>query len=78
MTGANFNRALLNATGNGVLAVDPEGVILLSNRVAKEQFGAHPGGRLVEAVPELWPDAEKTAGDRIRRASRTVMSSWPR
>ncbi|OYV98151.1 MAG: Fis family transcriptional regulator [Deltaproteobacteria bacterium 37-65-8] len=68
MTRAGFNRALLNATGNGVLAVDPEGVILLSNRVAKEQFGAHPGARLLEAVPELWPDAEKTAGDRVPRA----------
>jgi PAS domain S-box-containing protein len=68
MIRAGFNRALLNATGNGVLAVDPEGVILLSNRVAKEQFGAHPGARLVEAVPELWPDAGKTAGDRVPRA----------
>ncbi len=66
--GEGFNRALLNATGNGVLAVDPGGWVLLANRVAREKFGAFPGAKLAETVPELSSEVEKTVADRVPRA----------
>lgn len=65
---ADFNRALLDATGNGVIAVDPRGIVLLANRVAREKFGALPGADLAELVPELRPDVERASAERVSRA----------
>lgn len=60
--------AMLNATTNGVLATDREGMTLLSNRVAKANWNAHSGTHLKETVPELWPHVEQTAADRNTRS----------
>ncbi len=66
--GTDFNRALLDETGNGVIAVDPRGIVLLANRVAREKFGALPGVDLAELVPELRPDVERASAERVSRA----------
>ncbi|MGB7630056.1 MAG: sigma 54-interacting transcriptional regulator [Candidatus Deferrimicrobium sp.] len=66
--GNDFNRALLDATGNGVITVDPRGVVRLANRVAREKFGAFPGAILAELVPELHPDVERASAERVSRA----------
>lgn len=66
--GNDFNRALLDATGNGVITVDPRGVVRLANRVAREKFGAFPGAILAELIPELRPDMERASAERVSRA----------
>jgi PAS domain S-box-containing protein len=62
-----LGNSLLNATGEGLLAVDTFGMILLANRVAREGLGSYPGIFLKEVLPELWPDISATLQDRQRR-----------
>lgn len=66
--GDDFNRALLNATGNGVLAVNPGGAVFLFNRVAKERFGVRPGMHLREVIPELCHEVKEAAAECGQRA----------
>lgn len=67
-----ISKALLNATGDGVVAIDPEGTILFANRVARETLGLLPGVPLKEVYPELWPEAAQTLLDSTSRLGITV------
>ncbi len=62
-----LQQILLNATGEGLVAVDREGVTLLANRVAREGLGCYPGSPLREVLPEVWPQVAETLQDRQRR-----------
>ncbi len=62
-----LRRALLNAASEGLLAVNPAGVSILANRVAREGLGCYPGIPLQEVLPELWPQVAATLQDRQRR-----------
>lgn len=62
-----LQHVLLNASGEGLLAVDAAGVTLLVNRVAREGLGCYPGVPLQEVLPELWPAVQETLQDRQRR-----------
>ena len=64
----SLGNAMLNATTNGVMAIDLDGVTILSNRVASNTLKLDPGAHLKEAVPELWPHVEQTAGDLTTRS----------
>ena len=44
----------MNATGNGVAAIDPEGIVVFANRVARTVLGLLPGAPLEELQPKLW------------------------
>jgi PAS domain S-box-containing protein len=66
-TRSELAQALFNTAGEGLLAVDAEGVTLLANRVARERLGVYPGQPLGEVLPELWPEVAGTLRDRQRR-----------
>ena len=51
----DFTRAIIEAMGVGFLAVSASGTTILSNAIARDSFGAAPGGDLQEAFPALWP-----------------------
>ncbi len=63
---------LVNATGEGLVAVDLTGITLLANRVAREGLGVYPGLALSEVLPELWPKVAQTLQDRKRRSEDEV------
>lgn len=67
-----FNQAMVDATGDALCAVDADGAILLSNRVALQHLGLYPGQHLNEVLPELWAKVAKTIADRERRIEISV------
>ena len=54
-----FNMAQYNAMGDGVLTVDRNGTVVLSDRVVQQRFGLTPGALLSEHFPELWGHVEE-------------------
>lgn len=62
-----FSQILLNATQDGVMAVDNDGVILFSNETAKVGLKVRSGLELKNALPEFWPEVERTLHDRRYR-----------
>ncbi len=67
-----LRQGLLNAAGEGLLAVSSAGVILLANRVAREGLGCYAGIPLQEVLPELWPQVAATLQDRQWRGELPV------
>lgn len=49
-----FSHALLNASPNGVFAVNEYGLVLFSNHRAQRKLGLYNGVRLRRIFPELW------------------------
>jgi PAS domain S-box-containing protein len=62
-----LSQALVNASVNSLLAVDPSGVIFLTNRIATEKFGAAARVSLKEVIPELAGIVGKTIADGKRQ-----------
>lgn len=62
-----LSQALINASGNCLLAVDHRGVIFLANKIAFEKFGATFKSPLKEVIPELVGIVDKTIADGQRR-----------
>jgi len=58
-----FYKAQYNAMGDGILSVDPEGMVILSDRVIRESLDVFPGSSLCEHFPQLWPRVEETLMD---------------
>lgn len=54
-----FSKALLNATRNGVFAVDKTGTVVISNELIQKTFGLFPGSLLPSTLPEFWPNVEE-------------------
>ncbi len=67
-----FHQALVDAAGDGLLAVDPAGRVLLSRGVAREVLGVEPGGALEKVLPGLWPLVARTLGDGEARMDDSV------
>ncbi|MFZ0612685.1 MAG: hypothetical protein WAM73_10635 [Desulfobacterales bacterium] len=62
-----FSHALFNATHNIIFVVDRFGSVIISNQMAKEKFGVHPGKRLEDPMPEFWPMVAAALKDREYR-----------
>lgn len=63
-----FSRAMLNATRNGVFAVDGDGTVLVSNVIIQKAFGLFPGTSLPATLPGFWPEVENTLRDHTYRS----------
>ena len=50
-----FSKALLNASGNAIFAVDTSGRVVISNYKVQTTLGLFPGSLLPNTRPELWP-----------------------
>ncbi len=49
-----FNNAQYNAMGDGIIAVDTGGAVVLSDRISREKLGIFPGSSLELDFPQLW------------------------
>lgn len=67
-----FNLTQSNVVGDGVLSVDNQGSILLSDRVIRQNLDLHPGDRIGEHFPLLWEKVEQTLADRQTRSEINV------
>lgn len=67
-----FNRTQSNVMGDGVMSIDNDGKVLLSDRVIRQNLDIHPGHLISEHFPELWNETLKTLADRQPRAELTV------
>lgn len=54
-----FSHALLNASPNGVFAVNEFGLVLFSNHLAQRKLGLYNSIRLRHVFPELWVEIQK-------------------
>jgi PAS domain S-box-containing protein len=62
-----FNSAQYNAMGDGVISVDTEGIVILSDRVSRESLDIYPGNSLCEHFAPLWNTVVDTMRDRKPR-----------
>lgn len=67
-----FNRTQNNVMGDGVMSVDNDGRVLLSDRVIRQNLDIHPGHSVAEHFPELWNEILQTLNDRQPRAELMV------
>jgi PAS domain S-box-containing protein len=58
-----FSKALLDASGNAIFAVDPSGTVLVSNRRVQKALGLYPGSSLPNTLPGLWPHVHQVLTD---------------
>jgi PAS domain S-box-containing protein len=62
-----FNSAQYNAMGDGVISVNAAGIVMLSDRVSRENLTIYPGSSLRELYPLLWDSIVETMRDRKPR-----------
>lgn len=62
-----FILAMENAPVDGLVAVDNEGMVLLSQGAARKSLDINTGNHLRNALPELWPKLARTLEDQERR-----------
>jgi len=67
-----FNKTQSNVGGDGVLSVDNMGIVLLSDRVIKQNLDMHPGNSLKALFPQLWGQVESTIKDKQPRTELAV------
>jgi len=67
-----FNLTQSNVAGDGVLSVDNKGVVLLSDRVVRQNLDIHPGNSLVQHFPQLWRQVAATVKDKTVRTDLQV------
>ncbi len=67
-----FNLTQSNVVGDGVLSVDNQGIVLLSDRVIRQNLDLHAGDRLAERFPDLWEQVALTLRDREARSEISV------
>lgn len=63
-----FNLTQSNVVGDGVLSVDNQGTVLLSDRVIRQNLDLHPGDSLPVQFPRLWVQVEETLRDKATRS----------
>lgn len=59
-----FSKALLNASRNAIVVVDPSGAVVISNHLVQKHLGLFPGSLLPTTLPVLWPQVQKVLSDR--------------
>lgn len=62
-----FHKAQINVSGDGVLSVNTEGIILLSDRVIRENLEISPGHHLKNHFSQLWTTIQDALIDKQRR-----------
>ena len=67
-----FNETQSNVGGDGVFSVDNRGMVLLSDRVIKQNLDIHPGNSLVDHFSGLWKEVAETISDRTPRSDLKV------
>lgn len=67
-----FNSAQYNAMGDGIISVDTEGTVLLSDRVSRVNLDIYPGSSLKGHFPSLWKKIVETMRDRRPRFELSV------
>lgn len=67
-----FNSAQFNAMGDGIISVDTTGIVILSDRVSRENLNIYPGSSLGEHFPLLWSTVVETMRDRKPRFELSV------
>ncbi|MDT8421841.1 MAG: sigma 54-interacting transcriptional regulator [Desulfuromonadales bacterium] len=67
-----FNQTQSNVVGDGVLSLDNQGMVLLSDRVIRQNLDLHPGDLLPEHFPQLWEQVEETLRDMATRSEISV------
>lgn len=67
-----FNSAQYNAMGDGIISVDSTGVVILADRVSRENLNIYPGSSLSEHFPLLWNTVVETMQDRRPRFELSV------
>ena len=67
-----FNKTQSDIGGDGVLSVDNEGLILLSDRVIRQHLDIHPGNKLIDHFPQLWAQVVATLRDSKPRTDLSV------
>jgi len=67
-----YNLTQYNVIGDGVLSVDGQGVVMLSDRVVRQNLDLHPGDALQDHFPGLWSDVEATIADKTTRSEISV------
>jgi len=67
-----FNRTQSNVMGDGVMSVDNDGRVLLSDRVIRQNLDIHPGHYIAAHFPKLWDEILRTLTDRQPRSELTV------
>lgn len=67
-----FNRTQSNVMGDGVMSVDNDGRVLLSDRVIRQNLDIHPGHYIAAHFAELWDEILQTLTDRQPRAELIV------
>ena len=70
-----FNTAQFNAMGDGIVSVDTEGIVVLSDRISRESLDLYPGGSLSEQFPLLWTRITETLRDRRPRFELSVQKN---
>jgi PAS domain S-box-containing protein len=68
-----FYKTQSNVSGDGVLSVDNQGQVLLSDRMTRQNLDLHPGNSLAEHLPQLWLQVEATIQDSKPRSEITVL-----
>jgi sensor histidine kinase regulating citrate/malate metabolism len=64
--------ALFECLGDGVLAVDATGTILVANASARRMFN---GVQVGKALPSNWPTLHRSMGKTVRRSRRKMARS---
>ena len=59
-----FAKALLDASGSAIFAVDPSGTVVLSNRPVQQRLGLIPGSLLPETRDDIWSTVKRVLEDR--------------
>jgi len=67
-----FNAAQFNAMGDAIISVNTSGIVILSDRVSRENLDIYPGSSLSEHFPTLWSKVVETMRDRKPRFELSV------
>ena len=59
-----FSKALLNASRNAIIVLDPTGIVIISNQRVQNHLKLFSGSIFSDAMPELWPYVKKVLSRR--------------
>jgi len=67
-----FSKAQFNAMGDAIISVNTSGIVILSDRVSRENLDIYPGSSLAQHFPTLWNKVVETMKDRKPRYELSV------
>ena len=69
-----FSKALLDASGNAIVVLDPSGTVVISNHQVQKSLGLFPGSLLSNTLPDFWPHVCTVLNDRHDRRGLQVQA----